>query len=85
MKLILAAIAAAVTISCLVPAEASAKSRNTRKSQIEYRGVYDRTNSVQPNGLCQRDTGTPTSQLNFRNKCETEEYWARVLDGSRRR
>ena len=83
MKLILAAIAATVSISCLVPIEASAKSRTTRK--VEYRGVYDRTNSVQPNGLCQRDTGTPTSQLNFRNKCETEEYWARVLDGSRRR
>ena len=88
MKFILAALAATVSLSCLAPVEADAKSRNTRKSYVEhreYRGVYDRPHSVQNNGLCQRDTGVPTSQLSFRNKCETEEYWNRVFSGGRRR
>lgn len=38
---------------------------------------YRRPASVGPNGVCQRDTGTPTSELNFRNRCDTQEFWAR--------
>ena len=54
-----------------------------------YRGpryaFYGRPASVAANGLCQRDTGTPTSQLNFRNRCDTEEFWNRIQQGGRRR
>jgi hypothetical protein len=39
-----------------------------------------RAASVGSNGLCQRDTGTPTSQLDIRNRCDAEEFWQRMND-----
>jgi hypothetical protein len=66
---------------------ARAKAKDTvRQAPTRRAGVSARTQvrarpaSVGSNGLCQRDTGTPTSQLNFRNRCDTEEFWARILE-----
>jgi hypothetical protein len=42
--------------------------------------AYRRPSTVGPNGLCQRDTGKPDSELNFRNICDTEEFWARIQE-----
>ena len=51
----------------------SSDSYNQRYQRRSYRRPY----SVGPNGLCQRDTGTPTSELNFRVGCDVEEFWRR--------
>jgi len=90
MKLILTLLGAVVALAFTVPHDAEAK-RGYRKrppyTAYYYPrpavGYYGRPASVGPNGLCQRDTGTPTSQLNFRNKCDTEEFWNRMNRGRR--
>ena len=86
MRLILTGLAATLALVSLMPEEAEARRRGYRKTydQPNYY-YYRRPASVAPNGLCQRDTGTPTSQLNFRNKCDTEEFWNRTMQGGRRR
>ena len=89
MRLLLAALAATSAALCLSPGEAAAGERGWRSTGVQqpqhrYR-YYGRPASVQANGLCQRDTGTPTSQLNFRNKCDTLEFWNRTFGGGRRR
>lgn len=85
MKWILAIAAAVVAFTAIAPAEAADQGRAYRAAttQKHYR-YYTRPASVQANGLCQRDTGTSSSQLNFRNKCDTEEYFARVFERGRR-
>jgi hypothetical protein len=45
-------------------------------------GYYRRPSTVAANGLCQRDTGKPDDKLNFRNRCDTEEFWARIQERS---
>ncbi len=80
MKIALATLAAAFAFTTACPIEASAKTR-TQRATIAKKKVptYQRAASVQRNGLCQRDTGTPDSQLDFRNKCDVEEFWNRTL------
>jgi hypothetical protein len=87
MKVALATLAAILALHTLAPGEAVAQGRNYRKAEEKHTGprFYGRAHSVQANGLCKRDNGTPSGDLNFRNKCDVEEYWARVLEGSRRR
>ncbi len=87
MKVLFAALAATVSFIALAPADASAQQRGYRKAEVKHTGkrFYGRAHSVDHNGLCKRDTGTPSSELNFRNKCDTEEYWARVFENGRRR
>ena len=92
MRYLLTALAAVLALVWLMPEEADAHSRGYRKRGAKvyyYRSAqlpfYGRPASVGPNGLCQRDTGTPTSQLNFRNRCDTEEFWNRMIQGGRRR
>lgn len=79
MKPVIAFLACALSLVWLAPDDASAQSRGYRKKNAKkhYR-VYQRPASVGLNGLCQRDTGTPTSDLNFRNRCDTEEFWNRM-------
>lgn len=86
-RTVFAALAAISTIALLAPVEASAQGRGFRKEPPKHTGTrfYGRAHSVQANGLCKRDNGTPTSDLNFRNKCDTEEYWNRVFENGRRR
>lgn len=85
MKFLVALAAVGFAAVVVVPDGADAAQRGYRKGKVKhYRVVQRRPASVGPNGLCQRDTGTPTSQLNFRNKCDTEEFWRRMEDmGSR--
>ena len=87
MKVLFAALAAALSIAVLLPTGASAEQRGYRKAEAKHTGArfYGRAHSVDHNGLCKRDTGTPSGDLNFRNKCDTEEYWARVFENGRRR
>jgi hypothetical protein len=87
MKTFVAALAAAVAVIALAPLEASAQGRGYKKQPQKHTGTrfYGRAHSVDHNGLCKRDTGTPSSQLNFRNKCDVEEYWNRVFENGRRR
>ena len=66
---------------------ASRKREKRDRSAETYssQGTRSRSNTVAANGLCQRDTGTHNSNLNFRNKCDTEEFWARQGRGGGRR
>jgi hypothetical protein len=79
MKFLVSILVATVGLVWLTPepAEARGRSYRTKRAPTYYRS-YQRPASVGSNGLCQRDTGTPTSQLNFRNKCDTEEFWNRM-------
>lgn len=89
IKALIAAGAAAFVVATVVPEAAEAANRSrvakvkvkSAKGVAAYRGAR-RPASVGQNGLCQRDTGTPDSQLNFRNACDVEEYWNRVMDRS---
>jgi hypothetical protein len=88
MKIALSALASALALAWIAPADAEAQGYRKKATKKHYRttGFYQRPASVGPNGLCQRDTGTPTSQLNFRNRCDTEEFWRRMEEqGSRGR
>ncbi len=87
MKPLITAMALATALVWIAPADADARSRTQRvkKYKQHHVGFYQRPASVGPNGLCQRDTGTPLSQLNFRNKCDTEEFWNRIHGQGRRR
>ena len=88
MKALLGLLAAVLSLTWLMPEEASARSKSYRSKngKVYYRSYhYQRPASVGPNGLCQRDTGTPTGQLNFRNRCDTEEFWNRIQSQGRRR
>lgn len=87
MNVLFAVLAATVLIAALAPTGASAEQRGYRKTEVKHTGArfYGRAHSVDHNGLCKRDTGTPSGDLNFRNKCDTEEYWARVFENGRRR
>ncbi len=79
MKPIIVALAFALSFVWMAPDDASAQNRGYRKKNPKkhYR-VYQRPASVASNGLCQRDTGTATSDLNFRNRCDVEEFWNRM-------
>ena len=87
MKLMLTLLGAVVALVFAVPQDVEAAKRGYRAKKPYYGYYYyRRPASVASNGLCQRDTGTPTSQLNFRNKCDTEEFWTRMQErgGGRR-
>lgn len=93
LKLTVLTLSVAAFAATLASASADARSsrKGTRHDNSYDRSVRDygsrtyrsRSNTVAPNGLCQRDTGTPTSQLNFRNRCDTEEFWKRQEDRGR--
>jgi len=92
MRIALAILGAALSIAWLVPQDAAAQDRSYRKkttktytAQTHYRTQYRRAASVGSNGLCQRDTGTPTDKLNFNNRCDVEEFWNRNIYGGSRR
>ena len=79
MKFLLALVAVGFAAAVIVPHSADAAQRGYRKGKVKHvKVVYRRPASIAANGLCQRDTGTPTSQLNFRNRCDTEEFWNRM-------
>ena len=82
MRVRLTILAAAMSLVWIAPEEASAQSRGarTKKSRVQIARVERRPASVGANGLCQRDTGTPLSELNFRNQCDTEEFWRRLME-----
>jgi hypothetical protein len=90
MKIVMSMVAAAAAIVWLAPADASAQSGGYRaklekRHAVPHHRHSGRPASVGPNGLCQRDTGTPTGQLDFRNRCDVEEFWNRTMQGGRRR
>ena len=90
MKLALTAIAGLVALTTLVPEAEARRKRGGYDSYGNYRVAkrplpyYGRPASVGPNGLCQRDTGTATGNLNFRNRCDVEEFWNRSIQNGRR-
>lgn len=85
IKMFCAAVLTVFALAAVAPEPADAAPRKriakvkTTKGVATYQGLR-RPASVGPNGLCQRDTGTPESQLNFRNVCDVEEYWQRIMD-----
>lgn len=82
----LATTALAIGLALLWTTDAFAAKRKYRERTDTYR--YDtpryRSNTVAPNGNCQRDTGTHNSNLSFRNKCDVEEFWERMNRNGRR-
>lgn len=72
----------AVSLVAPAPVDAAPRSRAAKAKSVKAGTlpVARRSASVASNGLCQRDTGTPDSQLNFRNPCDVQEYWARTMD-----
>lgn len=81
MKLMLFALATALSLAWVAPGDATAQTREVRaKKQQKQDRTVRRPASVGANGLCQRDTGTPTSQLDMRKPCDAEEFWNRMND-----
>jgi hypothetical protein len=86
-RIAFAALAVALAASWTTGADAGDRGVYPRKAKVKkvrvvpYPGShYRRPSTVAANGLCQRDTGKPEDQLNFRNRCDTEEFWARIQD-----
>lgn len=78
-KPIAVALASVMALSLTVPEPAEAQQRGARaKKERKVMRHAPRPASVGPNGLCQRDTGTPNDKLDFRNRCDVEEYWNRI-------
>jgi hypothetical protein len=89
MKLTIAALAIALAASWTTGADARDRGVRYYKSKPSKvrvvrkpAGYYRRPSTVAANGLCQRDTGKPDDKLNFRNRCDTEEFWARIEERS---
>lgn len=85
IKIIVAGVVAvfAVAMVAPAPADAAVRARVAKAKSAKantYHRVARRPASVAANGLCQRDTGTPDSQLDFKNPCDVQEYWARTMD-----
>jgi hypothetical protein len=83
-------IALSWTVTWSGPADAQRRDRERWNAPHEFRGGpareyrrHRRSNTTGPDGLCQRDTGIPTSQLNLRNRCDAEEFWDRQNRGGR--
>lgn len=80
LRPLIAASLLALPAVALAPADAGAQERAARAKKAPPAAARVATRqqvrpaSVGSNGLCQRDTGTPTGQLNFRNRCDTEEF-----------
>ena len=72
----------ATTVALTFTAEAFAASQSKRtraKAQVEATYVQrQKADTLNYNGTCKRDTGTHTADLNFRNTCDMEEFWARM-------
>ncbi len=79
MRLFFLALSTALSLAWVAPGDAAAQTREVRlKKQQKLDRTVRRPASVGPNGLCQRDTGTPTSQLDMRKQCDAEEFWNRM-------
>jgi hypothetical protein len=73
------ALSAVVAVSLAAPEPADAQQRGARaKKERKVMRDAPRPHSVGANGLCQRDTGTPNDKLDFRNRCDVEEFWSRI-------
>ncbi len=66
----------AVAVKSAKPAKAAA----TGSGRVLRANRARQPASVGSDGLCQRDTGTPISSLDFRNACDVEEFWRRQDD-----
>ncbi len=86
MKAIITATASVFALMTIVPGEADAagKRRGVKAGAKQGQAVrvVSRSASTSTNGLCQRDNGTPMDKLNFRNKCDVEEFWTRIMERS---
>ena len=86
MRLLTSLVAGSLALAWTADAMAASRSKKRYVQTYEASRDYGstRSNSVASNGLCQRDTGTHNSNLNFRNKCDVEEFWARQGGRGRR-
>ena len=81
MRLMIIALSTALSLAWVAPDDAIAQTREVRiKKQQKQDRTARRPASVGAIGLCQRDTGTPTSQLDMRKQCDAEEFWNRMND-----
>lgn len=78
MKYLTAALATTLAFAWTADAFAASKSRKRQQTYDSRQYESRRSSTTASNGLCQRDTGTPNSQLNFRNRCDTLEFWERM-------
>ncbi|MGE0626604.1 MAG: hypothetical protein AB7O43_02175 [Hyphomicrobiaceae bacterium] len=90
MKAATVLMACAIAVSFTAVADAKSRKKKVYRNSDAYASEtyrpYTRPYSISDNGLCQRDTGTATSDLNFRNRCDVEEFWKRMEEngGGRR-
>jgi hypothetical protein len=82
LKTFTLAVASVLALSLVSPEPADAQQQRSVRVKKERKVAHTATRSasVGANGLCQRDNGTPDDKLNFRNRCDVEEYWQRVND-----
>ncbi len=83
MRLLAGILACTMVFGATLSAQAR-DDRPDRKGGKE-RGVY-RSSTIAPNGTCWRDNGRPLDSLNLNQKCDREEFWARMNErGNSRR
>src|SRR5262249_8481817 len=97
MKLVAIFLAFVLAATWCLEATSAERGHRYRKAKTQHQRVYVQrsydaghaafvqSSTVGSNGLCQRDTGKPDSELNFRNRCDTEEFWARIQSRGGRR
>jgi hypothetical protein len=77
MKLAASLLTASLALMWSADAFAASRKYRDRDYSRSYESPRTRSNTTAYNGTCQRDTGTHNSSLNFRNRCDMEEFWAR--------
>jgi len=85
MRVLTTAVAGIMVFAFTADAIAASKSRKRYRTYESYQSGTQRSNTTASNGLCQRDTGIHQSQLDFRNRCDTLEFWERMNRNSGRR
>lgn len=79
MKALTAMLAGTLAVTWAADAMAASNSKKRYyRSYDSYQYETRRSNTTAYNGTCQRDTGIHTSNLNFRNRCDTLEFWERM-------
>ena len=78
MKLLTVLLSSSIALAwCTEAIAADQTKRYPRANSKVVKQSPTRSTTTDANGLCIRDTGKPLSELNFRDRCDYEEFWVR--------
>lgn len=82
VKLFAAALAAVIAVSFASPPPAEAQERGMRTKKERKVARHAARPAGNNGGICLRDSGKPDDKLDFRRRCDVEEFWNRINERS---